>query len=68
MASATRSQADAEEDRRHPHGYLQYVITKPPLPASAKFLIVLAGTLSLSWALTLGLRRIPLVARMTSQQ
>ena len=44
--------------------WLQYVITEPPLPAFAKFLIVLAGTLSVSWVLTLGLRRTPVVARM----
>jgi len=44
--------------------WLQYVLTEPSLPAFAKFLIVFAGTLSLSWALTLGLRRIPLAARM----
>jgi surface polysaccharide O-acyltransferase-like enzyme len=44
--------------------WLQYIIAEPPLPAFTKFLIVFAGTLSVSWALTLLLRRIPLVARM----
>lgn len=44
--------------------WLQYLIAEPPLPASVKFLIVFAGTLSTSWAATLLLRRIPAVARM----
>jgi hypothetical protein len=44
--------------------WLQYVIAEPPLPASVKFLIVFAGTLSTSWAATLLLRRIPVLARM----
>ena len=44
--------------------WLQYVIGEPPFPASVKFLIVFAGTLSTSWAATLLLRRIPAVARM----
>jgi peptidoglycan/LPS O-acetylase OafA/YrhL len=44
--------------------WLQYAVYDPPLPAFAKFAIVFAGTLSLSWGLTLLLRKIPLVARM----
>jgi peptidoglycan/LPS O-acetylase OafA/YrhL len=44
--------------------WLQYAVYDPPLPAFAKFAIVLIGTLSLSWGLTLLLRKIPLVARM----
>jgi peptidoglycan/LPS O-acetylase OafA/YrhL len=44
--------------------WLQYALYDPPLPAFAKFAIVFTGTLSLSWTLTLLLRRIPLLARM----
>jgi len=44
--------------------WLQYAVYDPPLPAFAKVAIVFTGTLSLSWALTVLLRRIPLVARM----
>jgi surface polysaccharide O-acyltransferase-like enzyme len=44
--------------------WLQYIIAEPPLPAFVKFLIVFAGTLSMSWAATLLLRRIPAVGRM----
>ena len=44
--------------------WLQYAVYDPPLPAFAKFAIVFISTLSLSWGLTLLLRRIPLVARM----
>ena len=44
--------------------WLQYLIYDPPYPAFAKFAIVFAGTLSLSWALTLVLRRLPVVADM----
>jgi surface polysaccharide O-acyltransferase-like enzyme len=44
--------------------WLQYLIYDPPLPAFVKSAIVLAGTLSASWIATMGLRRIPLVARM----
>jgi len=43
--------------------WLQYVIAEPRLPAFFKFLIVFVGTLSVSWTLTLLVRRIPLVAR-----
>jgi surface polysaccharide O-acyltransferase-like enzyme len=44
--------------------WLQYAVYDDPLPAGAKFAIVFAGTLSLSWGLTAALRRIPAVARM----
>jgi peptidoglycan/LPS O-acetylase OafA/YrhL len=44
--------------------WLQYAVYDPPLPAFAKFAIVFIGTLSLSWTLTVLLRKIPLVARM----
>ena len=43
--------------------YLQYAVYEPALPAFVKFAIVFAGTLSLSWATTVVLRKIPLVAR-----
>ena len=44
--------------------WLQYLIYDPPYPAFVKFAIVFAGTLSLSWALTFLLRRLPVVADM----
>jgi surface polysaccharide O-acyltransferase-like enzyme len=44
--------------------WLQYLVYDPPLPAVVKFAIVFTGTLSASWVATLGLRRIPFVARM----
>jgi surface polysaccharide O-acyltransferase-like enzyme len=44
--------------------WLQYALYDEPFPAFVKFAIVLAGTLSMSWAVTVMLRRIPLVARM----
>jgi peptidoglycan/LPS O-acetylase OafA/YrhL len=44
--------------------WLQYAVYDPPLPVFAKFAAVFIGTLSLSWGLTLLLRKIPLVARM----
>jgi surface polysaccharide O-acyltransferase-like enzyme len=44
--------------------WLQYVLFDLSLPAFAKFAIVFTGTLSLSWAVTVMLRRIPVVARM----
>lgn len=44
--------------------WLQYAVYDLPLHAGAKFAIVFAGTLSLSWALTSALRKIPFVARM----
>jgi peptidoglycan/LPS O-acetylase OafA/YrhL len=44
--------------------WLQYAVYDFLLPAGVKFAIVLAGTLAISWALTVMLRRIPVVARM----
>ncbi len=44
--------------------WLQYAVYDYSLPAVVKCAIVFAGTLSLSWALTVALRRIPFVARM----
>jgi surface polysaccharide O-acyltransferase-like enzyme len=44
--------------------WLQYAVYDPAFPASVKFAIVFAGTLSVSWALTVLLRKIPAVARM----
>jgi peptidoglycan/LPS O-acetylase OafA/YrhL len=44
--------------------YLQYAVYEPALPAFVKFAIVFAGTLSLSWATTMALRKIPVIARM----
>jgi surface polysaccharide O-acyltransferase-like enzyme len=44
--------------------WLQYSVYEPAWPAFVKFAIVFVGTLSLSWATTLLLRRIPFVARM----
>lgn len=44
--------------------WLQYLVTDPPLPAFIKFAIVFVGTLSTSWLVTVGLRKIPIVARM----
>jgi surface polysaccharide O-acyltransferase-like enzyme len=44
--------------------WLQYIVYDPAFPAFVKFAIVFAGTLSVSWALTIGLRKIPAVARM----
>jgi surface polysaccharide O-acyltransferase-like enzyme len=44
--------------------WLQYVVFDYPLPAGVKFAIVFAGTFSMSWAVTVMLRKIPLVARM----
>jgi surface polysaccharide O-acyltransferase-like enzyme len=43
--------------------WLQYVVYDYPWPAFAKFAIVFAGTLSMSWGLTVLLRKIPVVAR-----
>jgi peptidoglycan/LPS O-acetylase OafA/YrhL len=43
--------------------WLQYVVYDHSWPAFVKFAIVLAGTLSMSWGLTVLLRKIPLVAR-----
>jgi peptidoglycan/LPS O-acetylase OafA/YrhL len=44
--------------------WLQYAVFDYPLPAGVKFVIVFAGTFSMSWAVTVMLRKIPLVARM----
>ena len=44
--------------------WLQYAVYDPPLPAFVKFVIVFTCALSLSWSLTLLLRRVPFVARM----
>src|SRR6266480_1362885 len=44
--------------------WLQYTVYDYSFPAGVKFAIVFAGTLSLSWGLTLLLRKIPAVARM----
>jgi surface polysaccharide O-acyltransferase-like enzyme len=43
--------------------WLQYIVYDPAFPAFVKFAIVFIGTLSMSWALTVLLRKIPLVAR-----
>jgi len=44
--------------------WLQYTVYEYSFPAVIKFAIVFIGTLSLSWALTVMLRKIPAVARM----
>ncbi len=44
--------------------WLQYAVYGAALPAGVKAAIVFIGTLSASWALTVLLRQIPLVARM----
>jgi peptidoglycan/LPS O-acetylase OafA/YrhL len=44
--------------------WLQYVVYDPAFPAFVKFAIVFAGTLSISWALTVLLRKLPAAARM----
>jgi hypothetical protein len=44
--------------------WLQSAVFDYPLPAGVKFAIVLAGTFSMSWVVTVMLRKIPLVARM----
>ncbi len=44
--------------------WLQYAVYDYWFPAGVKFAIVFAGTLSMSWALTVLLRKIPVVARM----
>lgn len=43
--------------------WLQYAVYDYAWPAFAKFAIVLGGTLALSWAVTVLLRKIPIVAR-----
>jgi hypothetical protein len=44
--------------------WLQYAVYDYSWPAFVKFAIVFIGTLSLSWGLTVALRKIPVVARM----
>jgi peptidoglycan/LPS O-acetylase OafA/YrhL len=44
--------------------WLQCAVYDYSWPAFVKFAIVFAGTLSMSWGLTVVLRRIPVVARM----
>src|SRR6202022_3114904 len=44
--------------------WLQYAVYDYSFPAAVKFAIVFAGTLSMSWGLTVILRKIPAVARM----
>ena len=44
--------------------WLQYVVYDPAFPAFVKFAIVFTGTLSMSWALTVLLRKIPVAVRM----
>jgi surface polysaccharide O-acyltransferase-like enzyme len=44
--------------------WLQYAVYEPAFPAFVKFAIVFTGTLSVSWAMTVLLRKIPAVARM----
>ncbi len=44
--------------------WLQYAVFDHPWPAFVKFAIVFIGTLSMSWGLTVMLRKIPAVARM----
>jgi peptidoglycan/LPS O-acetylase OafA/YrhL len=44
--------------------WLQYAVYEHSFPAIAKFAIVFTGTLSMSWALTVLLRKIPAVGRM----
>jgi surface polysaccharide O-acyltransferase-like enzyme len=43
--------------------WLQYIVYDPAFPAFVKFAIVFTGTFSMSWALTVLLRKIPVVAR-----
>ena len=43
--------------------WLQYIVYDPAFPAFVKFAIVFTCTLSMSWALTVLLRKIPVVAR-----
>jgi peptidoglycan/LPS O-acetylase OafA/YrhL len=44
--------------------WLQYAVYDYSFPAFVKFAIVFSGTLSMSWGLTVMLRKIPVVARM----
>ena len=43
--------------------WLQYAVFDDPLPAGGKFAVVFAGTLSLSWGITVMLRKIPVLAQ-----
>jgi peptidoglycan/LPS O-acetylase OafA/YrhL len=43
--------------------WLQYIVYDPPFPAFVKFAIVFTGTLTMSWAYTVLLRRIPVIAQ-----
>ncbi len=43
--------------------WLQYIVYDPAFPGLVKFAIVFTGTFSMSWALTVLLRKIPVVAR-----
>src|SRR5260221_9374475 len=43
--------------------WLQYIVYDPTFPVFVKFSIVFTGTLSMSWALAVLLRKIPAVAR-----
>jgi hypothetical protein len=44
--------------------WLQYALYDYSLPAVVKFAVVFAGTLSMSWGITVILRKLPVVARM----
>jgi hypothetical protein len=44
--------------------WLQYAVYDPAFPAFVKFAIVFTGTLSMSWALTVLLRKMPVAAQM----
>jgi surface polysaccharide O-acyltransferase-like enzyme len=44
--------------------WLQYLVYDPAFPAFVKFATVFTGTLSISWVLTVLLRKIPVAARM----
>jgi hypothetical protein len=44
--------------------WLQYLVYDPAFPAFVKFAIVFTGTLSMSWALTVLPRKMPVAARM----
>jgi surface polysaccharide O-acyltransferase-like enzyme len=44
--------------------WLQYAVYDPAFPAVVKFAIVFVGTLSISWAMTVLLRKMPVAARM----
>jgi hypothetical protein len=48
--------------------WLQYAVYDTSFHAGVKFAIVFAGTLAMSWTLTVMLRKIPVVARMICNQ